>query len=335
LIANVYRKLAEAYGPRTGEPSDSEIDAAIQDGFLALDREIVWSNLERVKSGGSKRLGAQLLAPAISGSCALLAFYDTGTQRLRVACAGDSRAVLGRRSSTGPAWCAIPLSADQTGENPVEVARIQAEHPDEPEVVKQGRVVGMEPSRAFGDADFKWTRAISMEMRKLFHAHKPPEGVKTPPYITAEPVITTTRIHPERGDFVVLASDSLWEMLSNEEVVGLVGRWIDEGFLSAPLGKVSKKKAASVWNKAHQFLSPGDNTFTSNVTMSHCPESGKAFGRQPVRPQHWKIGKRRRTPVVEDSNAATHLARNGLVGDDHDFIASLFMLGGSNTRRYR
>ncbi|KAM7211025.1 hypothetical protein V8F06_013592 [Rhypophila decipiens] len=48
------------------------------------------------------------------------------------------------------------------------------------------------------------------------------------PHATAEPVVTTTKIHPETGDFVVIACDGLWEMLSNEEVVALVAEWIDK-----------------------------------------------------------------------------------------------------------
>ena len=32
----------------------------------------------------------------------------------------------------------------------------------------------------------------------------------------------------EEGGFLVLASDGLWESLTNEEVVGLVGKWLEE-----------------------------------------------------------------------------------------------------------
>ena len=39
--------------------------------------------------------------------------------------------------------------------------------------------------------------------------------------------MTRTKIEPGQGDFVVLATDGLWEMLTNEEVVGLVGQWLE------------------------------------------------------------------------------------------------------------
>ncbi|KAK4213170.1 hypothetical protein QBC37DRAFT_464237 [Rhypophila decipiens] len=45
-----------------------------------------------------------------------------------------------------------------------------------------------------------------------------------------------TKIHPEKGDFVVMACGGLWEMLSNEEVVALVAEWIDKkDQLAAPM----------------------------------------------------------------------------------------------------
>ena len=46
------------------------------------------------------------IAPTYSGSCALLAYYASDSQLLRVACTGDSRAILGRRNATGE-WKAI------------------------------------------------------------------------------------------------------------------------------------------------------------------------------------------------------------------------------------
>jgi pyruvate dehydrogenase phosphatase len=44
--------------------------------------------------------------------------------------------------------------------------------------------------------------------------------------LTAEPEITSVRIQP--GDFIVLASKGLFECLNSEEVIGLVGVWVEE-----------------------------------------------------------------------------------------------------------
>lgn len=94
------------------------------------------------------------LLPALSGSCALLAFLDVGRNkyvyfkasshpvskltrrsfpRLHVACTGDSRAVMGtwepnENGGSGGKWRAEALSEDQTGKNLNEVKRF-ALHP--------------------------------------------------------------------------------------------------------------------------------------------------------------------------------------------------------------
>ena len=54
------------------------------------------------------------LALAYSGSCALVSFYISKSQRLKVACMGKSRAVLGRCNAARE-WAAKDLSRDQVG----------------------------------------------------------------------------------------------------------------------------------------------------------------------------------------------------------------------------
>ena len=110
-------------------------------GFTRLDDEIVHESVEKVLKANSKLVAAELLAPALSGSCALLSFYDSSSKLLHVACTGDSRAVLGRRGDSGK-WVATPLSVDQTGSNPEEEARMRKAHPGEDNVIRNGRVLG-------------------------------------------------------------------------------------------------------------------------------------------------------------------------------------------------
>jgi len=114
----------------------------------------------------------------------LLAVFDTAHRDLYVACVGDSRAVAGvwEPSEDGKGhWRIEVLTEDQTGRNPSELARyvptrillsstddlylksIRSEHPKDEEdyVIREGRVLGgLEPSRAFGDARYKWPRAV-------------------------------------------------------------------------------------------------------------------------------------------------------------------------------
>ncbi|KAJ5257201.1 hypothetical protein N7478_013305 [Penicillium angulare] len=226
LISYVARELNATYKSAAADPSvlipsSEAIDSAIKQGFLRLDHDIVNESVNKVLKSKSRRMAAELLAPALSGSCALLSFYDSQSQSLKVAVAGDSRAVLGRRGPSGK-WTAKALSEDLTGGTPSEIKRLQEEHPGEPYVTRNGRILGnLEPSRAFGDAVYKWTKDVQDKIKGQFFGRTPSPLLKTPPYVTAEPVVTTTKIDPSKGDFVVMATDGLWEMLSNEEVVGL------------------------------------------------------------------------------------------------------------------
>jgi pyruvate dehydrogenase phosphatase len=322
LISYVARELNSTY--TSSLPTPEAIDAAIKTGFVRLDNEIVHESVKKVQKAQSKLAAAELLAPALSGSCALLSFYDSRSKLLRVACTGDSRAVLGRRGANGK-WTATPLSEDQTGGTASEAERLRKEHPGEPNVVRNGRILGgLEPSRAFGDAYYKWSLKTNQELKKDYFSRTPSSLLKTPPYVTAEPIITTTKVEPEKGDFVVMATDGLWEMLTNEEVVGLVGEWLDaEG--SANGRNNQSQSWLSSWFSADKKL-PVEQKASSDGTGQ----------RAPIRQQQWgmKASLNERF-VVEDKNAATHLVRNALGGKDQDQLSALLTLPSPISRRYR
>jgi pyruvate dehydrogenase phosphatase len=277
-----------------------------------------------VSKAQSKRLAAEVLAPALSGSCALLSFYDSRSKMLRVACTGDSRAVLGRRNPSSGKWTAKALSVDQTGSNRDEENRMRAEHPGEPEVILHGRVLGnLEPTRAFGDAVYKWSLDIQEKIKTQFFGRTPNRRLKTPPYVTAEPVVTTTKVEPEKGDFVVMATDGLWEMLSNEEVVGLVGQWLDQ--------QAAEKKSSSLKDSWLSSWWSSDK----GLPVEKGEETGDAGQKAPIRQQQWGIDGNAGRFVVQDKNAATHLVRNALGGKDQDQVCALLTLPSPYSRRYR
>jgi len=307
-------------------PPSSAIDSAIKNGFIKLDDEICHQSVQKVLQSNNRIVGAELLAPAISGSCALLSFYDTRTQTLRVACTGDSRAVLGRRSESGK-WTATRLSQDQTGSNPDEAARLRKQHPGEEYVVRNGRVLGgLEPTRAFGDATYKWSREVSNQLRAKFFGKTQSALVKTPPYVTAEPVVTTTKIEPDKGDFVVMATDGLWEMLTDEEVVGLVGKWIE-----TQKGVSSNSQFDAAWAKVFG-PKKGSNALPVEAAKGGHGQDG---GKTPIRVEQWGSGKDGDRFVVEDKNAATHLIRNALGGKNQEQVQALLTLPAPSSRRWR
>lgn len=306
-------------------PTPEAIDKAIKAGFVRLDNEIVHESVKKLKKAQSKVAAAELLAPALSGSCALLSFYDSRSKLLRVACTGDSRAVLGRRGANGK-WTATPLSEDQTGGTVSEAERLRKEHPGEPNVVRNGRILGgLEPSRAFGDASYKWSLETTQELKKSYFARNASPLLKTPPYVTAEPIITTTKVDPEKGDFVVMATDGLWEMLTNEEVVGLVGSWLD-----------AQKGANGSQNAQTQSWLKSWMGGSNSLPIEDKNSSKQAGQRAPIRQQQWgtKTSLNERF-VVEDKNAATHLVRNALGGKDQDQLSALLTLPSPFSRRYR
>ncbi|KAF2417658.1 protein serine/threonine phosphatase 2C [Tothia fuscella] len=336
LISFVARELNTTYTNATANtPSPSSIDQAIKQGFLRLDHEIVLASVDKVLHQKSKRYAAELLAPALSGSCALLSFYDSRSKELKVACTGDSRAVLGRRGGSGK-WIATPLSIDQTGGNEEEAARMRREHPGEPDVVRNGRVLGgLEPSRAFGDASYKWPLEIQDKLKKGFFGRTPSKLLRTPPYVTAEPVITTTKVQPENGDFVVMATDGLWEMLTNEEVVGLVGQWLETQAKSSSLTSHTHSNGKNGGDAS--WLTSWFSSQSKGLPVENANKKDTAMGgqRAPIRQQQWGIEGAGERFVVADKNAATHLVRNALGGKDEDQLCALLTLPSPYSRRYR
>jgi pyruvate dehydrogenase phosphatase len=334
LIQFVARELNTTYKSALANsalhsPTAEAIDVAIKKAFTLLDHEITHESVRKVQEAKSKLVAAELLAPALSGSCALLSFYDSNSKLLRVACTGDSRAVLGRKNANGK-WTAVPLSIDQTGSNVEEATRMRKEHPNEPNVVLNGRVLGgLEPTRAFGDAVYKWTVETQDKLKRSYFARTPNKYMRSPPYVTAEPVVTTTKVQPENGDFVVMATDGLWEMLTNEEVVGLVGRWLEHQNRT----ESGSSPSAESWIKSwFASIKQGGQLPVEGPEPN---ANGPTGQRPPLRRQQWGIDEKLDRFVVEDKNVATHLVRNALGGKDSDQLCALLTLPSPQSRRYR
>ncbi|KAI0738079.1 phosphatase 2C-like domain-containing protein [Daedaleopsis nitida] len=272
LIAAVTGALADLYArlvPRppaaaspVPSPSTHDIAWTLKETFKQLDDDIVHGPLPAALAAQAREQGLTLLAPAWAGSCALLAFYDSHARRLHVALTGDSRAVLGRRRGLDDGegggegeetrYDVYILCTEQNGSNTDEVARVQGEHPGET-VVQNGRFFGMAVSRAFGDARLKWPRDVQEKLKRRYRGRAPLADVKTPPYITAEPEVTSVEVEP--GDFLILATDGIWESITSEEAVGLVGLW-KEGAKDGGFGK------REPWGADKRFLRADTNAAT-------------------------------------------------------------------------
>lgn len=127
-----------------------------------------------------------------------------------------------------------------------------------------------------------------------------------------------------RSDQMAQSSIGLWEMLTNEEVVGLVGQWLDAQGNPSSQGSQAQSWLKSWWSTQKQ------------LPVEQKPGEKGEGQRAPIRQQQWgtKTSLNERF-VVEDKNAATHLVRNALGGKDQDQLSALLTLPSPFSRRYR
>ncbi|KAJ7498684.1 phosphatase 2C-like domain-containing protein [Mycena latifolia] len=334
--------------PANPDADPARVARAIQTAFTSLDKELLAAPVRVLAAALDKNssstdipdlskhpLALPAMLPAISGSCALLALLDTAHRNLYVACAGDSRAVAGvwepDDSGDGKGrWRVEVLSEDQTGRNPAEAARMRSEHPasEASDVIRNGRVLGgLEPSRAFGDARYKWSRGLQETLWRAFLAgndqamRAPPSTLKTPPYVTARPVVTHRVLDlPAQGAaasttkgamrFIVLATDGLWDELSSEDVVRLVG-----GHLAGLTGAVPKATLP---------------TLVPTVTGARAVE-----GKDARRQRGATEGTAERKWAFVDENPSAHLIRNAFGGADTGALRRLLSIPAPLARRHR
>lgn len=95
---------------------------------------------------------------------------------------------------------------------------MRSEHParESDTVIRHGRVQGgLQPTRAFGDAVYKWTTKEGEEIADAMRAAGQPKTRNirpwnyTPPYVTARPEVTHRHLsqNGEKIRFVILATD--------------------------------------------------------------------------------------------------------------------------------
>ena len=125
--------------------------------------------------------------------------------------AGDSRAIIGRCAS---GWQSVELSTDHKPNFPYERRRILASGGRvEPFREENGELVG--PDRVWLQHEQLPGLAMSRSIGDLVAAHV---GV------ISEPEISVYEMN-EYDKFIVLASDGIWEFISNSEVIKIVAEF--------------------------------------------------------------------------------------------------------------
>lgn len=179
--------------------TDDDIHNGIELAFCALDNAFVGEAGRIIDSNLPWSEKMVSLDYASSGSTALLALYDPSSRKLHVTCTGNSCAILGRLSDDRKQWDVVSLSVDQDMFNSGERERIQAEHCGEKlhKLVKNNRYLDLEVTRAFGDGHWKWPLRIKERAKRCINTDTGERLFKSPPYLTAKPVVSTTAIEKE------------------------------------------------------------------------------------------------------------------------------------------
>ncbi|KAL6058644.1 Protein phosphatase 2C 2 [Balamuthia mandrillaris] len=153
-----------------------------------------------------------------SGTVVVCAFLDTQKQEVLVANLGDSRCVLSRNGE------AVAMSRDHKPTDPTEMERIEAAGC----TVTEGRINGTHAmSRAIGDAELK--QNINLELAD--------QAISNAPEFRREKLNGAE-------EFILLACDGLWDVMSNEEAVAWVNDRLQKNDFGGDLNVLAAEMAA-------------------------------------------------------------------------------------------
>ncbi|KAI4381797.1 hypothetical protein MLD38_007836 [Melastoma candidum] len=157
---------------------------------------------------------------AAVGSCCLVGVISGGT--LYIANLGDSRAVLGRLVKATGEVLAIQLSAEHNVGIEAVRQEMHSAHPEDSQIVvlkhNVWRVKGLiQVSRSIGDVYLKKPEYNREPLYAKFRLREPFRR----PILSSDPAVSTHDLQPH-DQFVIFASDGLWEHLSNQEAVDIV-----------------------------------------------------------------------------------------------------------------
>lgn len=157
---------------------------------------------------------------AAVGSCCLVGVVCNGT--LYIANLGDSRAVLGRVVRATGEVLAIQLSAEHNASLESVRQELHSTHPDDSQIVvlkhNVWRVKGLiQISRSIGDVYLKKAEFNRAPLYAKFRLREPFKR----PILSSDPSVSVHQLQAH-DQFIIFASDGLWEHLSNQEAVDIV-----------------------------------------------------------------------------------------------------------------
>lgn len=194
---------------------ETDIEKAFKEIFVQVDQDLTKE---------------PLIEPLYAGTTACVVLVRD--KQMVISNAGDSRAVLARKCAVNE-WKAIDLSEDQNPDNPKEQERIE----------KSGGFVSPPPepglsARVWLDDSHS---QIGLAMARSIGDH-----AVAAVGVIAEPVVTFHEIQDD-DDFMILATDGVWEFIDSDEAVRIVGKHLHEGSTKACQALI--EAAASKWHE--------------------------------------------------------------------------------------
>ncbi|KAI0099028.1 phosphatase 2C-like domain-containing protein [Nemania sp. FL0031] len=178
----------------------------------------------------------------------------------------------------------IWTSNDQTCEKNSEVKKIQKNHPGEVDIIQDGLLFGRKITRSFGDAQLKWPTSLQNEVAINL--------LGNPPIVPSYNFLTPPYLR------------------ASPAVTNLVTTSGGPSFLIMA--------TASFW----RMVSTQD---AIDIMRTWCDHYTTRTGDDGEPQKRLRVGQReegKRTITTRDENAAVHLVRNALGGDNHAMVAS-------------
>ncbi|KAL4337291.1 probable protein phosphatase 2C 48 [Arachis ipaensis] len=226
LFSNLKRFAAE--NQSISETVIKKAFSATEDGFLSRVKK-QWLTKPEIAS---------------TGTCCLVGIICNGM--LYIANSGDSRAVLGRLERQTREASAVQLSVEHNVNQETVRDELRSKHPFDSQIVVMRhnvwRVKGLiQVSRSIGDA---YLKKAEFNRDPLPSKYRLAETFFKP-ILSCEPSISVHKLHPD-DQFLIFASDGLWEHLGNQEAVSIVSNNPPNGIarrlVKAALREAAKKR---------------------------------------------------------------------------------------------